>query len=150
MTSQQKQRKTAESLVGSCRAELTDQWTVGSGSTTKIPPLVDGSTSWELIDDWLDLTVLEAEKRGPALKNKLVGDAEMYKGLLDREPLKAADGVKCFRDTLRHHLIQGAQSVFLWKFYQFTPARRRNIEMVKWIGKFSLLFKRLRDAWMDM
>ena len=22
--------------------------------------------------------------------------------------------------------------------------------MVKWIGKFSLLLKRLRDAWMDM
>ena len=41
-------------------------------------------TSWlkyeELIDDWLDLTVLEAGKRGPALKNRLVGDAEMCKG----------------------------------------------------------------------
>ena len=57
--------------------------------TTKIPPLFDGSTSWfkyeELIDEWLDLTVLQAEIRGPALKNRLVGDAEMYKGLLDRE-----------------------------------------------------------------
>ena len=35
------------------------------GITTKIPRLFDGSTSWfendELIDDWLDLTVLEAE-----------------------------------------------------------------------------------------
>ena len=27
---------------------------------------------------------------------------------------------------------------------------RENIEMVKWIGKFSLLLKRLRDAWMDL
>ena len=27
---------------------------------------------------------------------------------------------------------------------------RGNVEMVKWIGKFSLLLKRLRDAWMDM
>ena len=40
-----------------------------SGITTKIPPLFDGSTSWfpyeELIDDWLDLTVLEESKRGP-------------------------------------------------------------------------------------
>ena len=61
----------------------------------------DGPTSWfnfeELTDDWLDLSVLEAEKRGPALRNRLVGDAEVYKGLLDREPLKAADGVKYFR-----------------------------------------------------
>ena len=98
--------KPAESLVGAYRAESTNQWTAGSGITTKIPPLFDGSTSWfkyeELIDDWLDLTVLEAEKRGPALKNRLVGDAEMYKGLLDQESLRATDGVKYFRDTLRH------------------------------------------------
>ena len=54
----------AESLVGSYRAESTDQWTAGRGITTKIPPLFDGSTSWfkydESNDDWLDLTVLEA------------------------------------------------------------------------------------------
>ena len=49
--------------------------------TTKIPPLFDGRTSWfkyeESVDDWLDLTVNEPEKRGPALKNRFVGDAEM-------------------------------------------------------------------------
>ena len=47
-----------------------------------MPSLFDGSTSWfkyeELIEDWLDLTVLEDTQRGPALKNRLVGDAEMY------------------------------------------------------------------------
>ena len=52
----------AESLVGACRAESTDQWTAASGITKKIPPLFDGSTSRfkyeELINDWLDLTVL--------------------------------------------------------------------------------------------
>ena len=69
----------------------------------------------ELIDDWLDLTVLEAEKRGPPLKNRLVGDAEMYKGLLDRESLRAADGVKYFRDALRPH-FKRAQSVSHWSF----------------------------------
>ena len=87
----------AEFMVGSYRAQSTDQCTAGSGIRTKIPPLFDGSPSRftyeEFIDDWLDLTVLEAEKRGPALKNRLVGDAEIYKGLLVREPLKAADGV---------------------------------------------------------
>ena len=60
--------KPAESMVGAFRAESTDQWTVASGITTKIPPLFDGSTSWfkyeELVDDWLDLTVLEESKRG--------------------------------------------------------------------------------------
>ena len=96
--------------------------------------LFDASTSWfkfeELIDDWLDLTVLEAEKRGPALKNRLVGDAEMYKGLLDRESPRATNGVKYFRDTLRLHFIEGAQSVFLCRWNQFTGARRRNVELV--------------------
>ena len=129
----------AESLVGAYRAEST--WI-----TTKIPPLFDGSTSWfkyeESSDDWLDLTVLATGKRGPVLRNRLVGDAERYRGLLDREPLGAADGVKYFRDTLRPHFIKGTQSVFLWRFYQFTRARRGNIEMVRWIGKFSLLLKR--------
>ena len=127
--------KPAESMIGAYRAESTDPCRAGSAITVKIPPLFDGSTSWfkyeELIDDWLDLTVLEAEKRGPALKNRLVGDAEMHKGLLDRESLRAADGVKYFRDTLRPHFIKGAQSVFLRRFYQFTRARRGNVEMVK-------------------
>ena len=104
MTSQLKnEEKPAKSMVGAYHAKSTDEFSVGSGITTEIPPLFDGSTSWfqngELIDDWSDLTVLEAEKRGPALNNRLVGDAEMYKGPLDREHLKAADGVKYVRDT---------------------------------------------------
>ena len=74
-------KKLAESLVESYRAEPTYRWTAGSGIATQVPPLFDGPTSWfkyeELFDDWLDLTVLEAEKRGPAMKNRLVGDAEM-------------------------------------------------------------------------
>ena len=35
-----------------------------------------GSSMRSLIDDWLGLTVLEAGKRRPALKNRLVGDAD--------------------------------------------------------------------------
>ena len=58
----------------------------------------------------------------------------MYKGLLDHEYLKTADGAKYFRDTLRPHFIKRAQSVFLWRFFQFALARRGNIEMVKWIA----------------
>ena len=141
-------------MVGAYRAESTDQWTAASGITTKIPPRFDGPTSWfkyeELIDDWLDLTMLEARKRGPALKNRFVGDAAMYKGLLDRESPRSEDGVKYLMDTLRPHFMKKAQSVVLWRFYQFIRARRGDIEMVKWIGKLSLLLKRLRDASMDM
>ena len=58
-------------------------------------------------------SVLEAVQRGPALKNRLVGDAAMHKGLLNRDSLRAEDGVKYFTDTLRPHFIKGAPSVFL-------------------------------------
>ena len=97
----------------------------------------------------MDFTIVEELKRGPALKNRLVGDAELYKGLLDRKHLQTADGVKYFRNTLRAHFKKGAQNVFLWRFYQFNRARRGSSEMVKWIGRFSLSLQRLRDAWMD-
>ena len=121
--------KPAESMVGAYRVQSTDEWTAASGTSSNIPPLFDGSTSWfkyeELIDDWLDLTVLEAGKRRPALKNRFVGDAEMYKGLLNRESLRAENGVKYFRDTLRPHFIKVAQSVFLWRFYQFISSKER-------------------------
>ena len=69
-------------LVDAYRADDTDQRTVSSGSRVTIPPPCDGPTSWfkygVRIDDWQDLTVLEAGKRGPALKNRLMGDAAMY------------------------------------------------------------------------
>ena len=105
--------KLAEAMVGTFRAESTDEWTAATGITTKNPPLFDGSTSWfkyeELIDDWLDLTVLEVTKGGPALKNGLISEL--------RVSLRADDGVKYFRDTLRPHYVKGAQNVFLWRFY---------------------------------
>ena len=82
----------------------------GQLQVEKNPTLFIGPTSWfkyvELIDDCLDLTVLEAGKRGPALKNRLVGDTVMYKGLLNRESLRAEDGVKYFKGTLRPHFIK--------------------------------------------
>ena len=47
--------------------------------TTKLAPAYDGRTSFfafeDGMDDWRDITELEAEKRGPALRNRLEGDA---------------------------------------------------------------------------
>ena len=84
------------------------QWNYRENSTT-----FDGSTSWfkyeEIIDDWLDLTQLEARKCGLALKNRCVGDAAMYKGLLDQETLRSEDGVKYFKNTLRLTLSKELQ-----------------------------------------
>ena len=139
-----------ESLVGAYRAESTFDFSAGSGITTQIPPLFDGSTSWfkyeELIEDLLDFTftVLEETKRRPALKNRLVGDAEMFIGLPNPESPRATDGVKYFRNTLRPHFKKGAHNVYFWRFYKFNRERREIFEMVKWIGRFWLFLQRWR------
>ena len=109
----------AEFMVGAYRAESTDEWTAASGITSKIHPLYDGVTSWfkceELIEDRFDLAVLEVSKGGAALKNRLFSELQKsIKGRLNRESLRADDGVKYFRGTLRPHYVKGAQSVFFW------------------------------------
>ena len=83
--------------------------------------------------------------------NRLISELQKsVKGLPNRESLRADDGVKYFRGTLRPHYVKGAQNVFLWRFYLLVRKRRGNMEMVDWIGEFSLLLKRLKDLWMDL
>ena len=119
--------KLAESVVGAHRAESTDQFSGGSGITTKMPPLFDGSTSWF--------------KNERGVDRRLVGS---YSALMWPRP--KATAVALFFEWLILKAQQvsttGAQRVFLWGFHQFNRARRGIIEMAKWIGKFSLLLKR--------
>ena len=73
--------------------------------TTKVAPAYDGRKSFfafeDAIDDWCDITELEAEKRGPALRDRLEGDASQYKRLLDRELLRDPnEGVNYFERFL--------------------------------------------------
>ena len=60
----------------------------GALMTTKIPPSFDGS-SWfvyeDLLDDWEDITVIDEETRGPLVRNRLTGEAAIYKRSLDRD-----------------------------------------------------------------
>ena len=101
--------KKDESLVGGYRVESANQWTAEVALLRKFHhSLMDkllGSSmgSWLMIG-WI-FTVLEAGQQGPALKNRLLGDAEMRKELLNRESRRAEDGVKYFTDTLRRHFI---------------------------------------------
>ena len=57
--------------------------------TPKVAPSFDGRISWfafeEAIDDWLDIATLAPDKWAPSVKARLVGDASIYKPLLDRE-----------------------------------------------------------------
>ena len=147
----EKRDRAAESLVGAYPTESTDQRTTGSGITTKIPPLLDGSTSWfkyeELINDCLDLTVLEPEKRGPALKNRLVGDAGMHKGLLDREPLRAADGFKYFRNTLRSHFIKRSSESVCVEIFSVHPSKERKHLDGQVVRQVFIDFQELKPGW---
>ena len=99
----------------------------------------DGPTSWfkyeELFDDWLDFSQLEAGKRGPALKNRLVGDGSNEQRTSRPRISQSRRWSQVFQGYLRHHFIKGAQSVSSWKFFQFIRSQSDNAEMVKWIGK---------------
>ena len=87
--------------------------------TTKVAPAYEGRTSFfafeDAIDDWCDITELEPEKPGPALRNRLEGDAAQYKRLLDGDLLRDPhEGVNYFKRFLRPHCIKGARAVFLY------------------------------------
>ena len=143
----------AHSWVSSALAALP--MTAFQQVTTKVPPAFNGLTSWftfeELIDDWTDITELDAEKQGPALRNRLEGDAAVYKPLLDRYLLKDPnDGVAYFKRTMRPHFIKGNQSVFMWRLFQLMKFNRGSQDFLRWIGKFSVVRKRLSDSWVDL
>ena len=123
--------------------------------TTKVAPAYDGRTSFfafeDAIDDWCDITELEAEKRGPALRNRLEGDAAQYKRLLDREMLRDPnEGVNYFKRFLRPHFIKGAQTVFLYRFMQFMKHNRGTMDLQRWMTRFQLTANRLIESWMDL
>ena len=136
------QNKTAEAMVGAFRAESIDQWTAASGISSKIPPFFDGLLSRfkyeELFDDELDLTVLEVSKRGPALKNRLISELQKnYGGLLNQESLRADDGVKYFRDSLRPI---SSRELRVFSFGDFICLFEQGEETLKWsIGSASFL-----------
>ena len=122
--------------------------------TTKVPPSYDGRGSWfayeDAIDNWCDITELDNDKRGPALRNRLGGEAAIHKRLLDRERLKDPNnGVKYFKSFLRPLFVKGAANVFLYRFQQFMNLHRGNRDMLRWITRFQLSIQRMQEAWND-
>ena len=120
--------------------------------TKKIPPSFDGETSWfayeDALDDWCDITELDDEKRGPALRNKLEGDAAIYKKMLSRENVKSKeDGVTYFKRTLRPFFVKVSVNVFLYRFQLFMSLRRGSSNLMKWMSRFQIQLKRLEEAW---
>ena len=86
-------------------------------------------------------------KRGPALRNRLEGDASIYTSLMGRERLRnAEDGVNYFRSELRPHFVKGNPPVYLGRFVQLFRASRGQQECLRWIGRFQVLTPMLMDA----
>ena len=104
-----------------------------------------------LIDDWLGITTLDADKHGPSLKNALIGSASFYKSMLDNALLRDPDrGLAHFKDTLRPYFVKGVNHVFLWRFLQMFRTYRGQSEFVHWIGRFEIAQKRLLASWSDL
>ena len=84
---------------------------------TKVAPAYDGRTSFfafeDAIDDWCDITELEAEKRGPALRNRLEGDAAQYKRLLDRTVERPQRRCELFQEIPTTSFHQECTNCFL-------------------------------------
>ena len=96
-----------------------------------------------MIDDWVSITTLSAEKLGPSLKNAVTRNAEYYKKMLDSEQLRnERNGIMYFKDTLRPYFVKGANNVFLWPFTQLFRTWRGNGEFVCWIARFEVASKK--------
>ena len=126
----------------------------GEQMTSQIPPAYNGSDSWftfeELVNDWEDSCVLDEKKRGPALKNRLTGQAAIFRRTLDREKLKQENGVEYFLNTLRPQFLKGVQNVFLFRLFQFMRLRRGRRDIHQWLARYALMRKRLGDSWNDL
>ena len=76
--------------------------------TTEIPPGYDVTPSWlkysNAVEEWCDLTKVEARRRGPAIAARLSGRAELFKVRLDRDRLRDLETSSSHRrdDTGRH------------------------------------------------
>ena len=93
---------------------------------------------------------MDNDKRGPALRNRLEGEAAIHKRLLDRERLKDPNnGVKYFKSFLRPLFVKGAANAFLYRFQQFMNLHRGSGDMLRWITRFHLSIQRMQEAWND-
>ena len=122
--------------------------------TTEVPPGYDGSTNWfkyaDAVEEWCDLTKVEARRRGPAIAARLSGRAEIFKERLNRERLRDPEtGVDYFLATLRPFFVKDLQSVFLDRFFQMLRCNRGHADHQRWTVKYEIARQKAVDAWLD-
>ena len=122
--------------------------------TTEVPPGYDGTTNWfryaDAVEEWCDLTKVEARRRGPAVAARLSGRAEIYKERLDRERLRDPEtGVEYLLATLRPFFVKDLQSVFLYRFFQLLRCNRGQTDHQRWMIKYEIARQKAVDAWLE-
>ena len=123
--------------------------------TKKVAPAFDGRMPWftyeDAVEDWCDITESKPDKQGLELRNRLTGEVEHLKALLDKEKLKDPEnGVEYFLSTLRPLYVKGNEIVFLWRFFQLlTMKRSGHADLITWIPRVQIRRKRAFAAWMS-
>ena len=89
----------------------------------------------EYVRDWEEITIVEKEKRGPVLRNRLRGYPATFKRIFDRDQLCREDGVSYFMRTLKKEFIRDAPRVFMWRLLSFFKLRRGKDDMLAWLQR---------------
>ena len=124
------------------RAVGITEETLNLPMTANQPPILRWKVRWlrceEFLDDWTILTTIEASKRGPLLKSRLMRDAYMHKEVLDNKLLQdPAEGVNYFKNALTKYFLEGTTNV-------------QNPEFLIFASNFDILLKRLKASWNDL
>ena len=127
---------------------------MGIKMTPKVPPQFDGQSSWfeyeDLIDDWLGITALDADKHGPSLKMPSLVPLLFISRCSTMPYSEIQIGPRSFQGHIETLLAKSVNHVFLWRFLQMFRTYRGQSEFVHWIGRFEIAQKRLLASWSDL
>ena len=116
--------------------------------TTEIRLGYDGSMNWfkyaDAVEEWCDLTKVEAKRRGPTIATRLSGGTDIFKERLDTET-----GVDYFLATLRPFFVKDLQSVFLYCFFQMLQWNRGQTDHQRCMVKYDIACQKAVDSWFD-
>ena len=104
----------------------------------------------DAVEEWCDLTKVQAKRRGPAIAARLSRRAEIFKERLNRDRLRDPEtGVDYFLSTLRPFFVKDLQSVFLCRFFQMLRCNRGQTNHQRWMVKYEIARQKAVYAWLD-
>ena len=114
----------------SCRIDpgRRDPYTMSSDGEGFMEAYSSVGRSSSYTEETVAFTTIEASKRGPLLKSRLIG---MYKAVLNSYLLQDPDeGVNYFKNTLKKFFLKGSTNVYLYRLLSFFNHRRQNTEFL--------------------